>query len=140
MRIVLDANVIIAGLMGSRGTIVLLTSQNHSFYAPKKIIIEITKHKQEICKFSNQTNEEFETNYRAILTFINVLDFVEYEQFIDLAKRALGKRDLKDADYLACGLAVKADFIWSNDKDFKEVQHIIPVKTTDQFIEEGKLS
>ncbi len=137
MQIVLDANIIIAGLMGSRGTIVLLTSQNHSFYAPKKIIDEIRKHKQEICEFSNQANEEFEINYNALLAFIDVVDYVEYERFMFKAKEVV--RDINDADYIACGLAVKADFIWSNDKDFQEIQSIIPIKTADQFIEEGKL-
>ena len=140
MRIVLDANIIISGLMGSRGTIAILTSQNHSFYAPKKIIEEIRKYKKEICEFSNQNSEEFEINYDALFAFINVLDLVEYEPFMDKAKEIIGKRDIKDADYIACGLTVNADFIWSNDKDFQKVQDIILVKTTDQFIEEGKLS
>ncbi|MDP4012431.1 MAG: PIN domain-containing protein [Candidatus Nanoarchaeia archaeon] len=138
MRIVLDANIIIAGLMGSKGTIVILTSQNHSFYAPKKIVDEIRKYKKEICEFINQTSEEFEIDYKALLIFINLIDFVEYEKFMDKAKEVI--RDVKDADYIACGLAVKADFIWSNDKDFKDIQQIIAVKTTEQFIEEGKLN
>ncbi len=140
MRIVLDANIVIGGLMGSRGIIVILTSKNHDFYAPKLIIDEIRKHKQEICTFNNQTEEDFEINYGALLTFINICDYVEYRKFIDEAETAIGKRDIKDAAYIACGLAVNADFIWSNDKDFQEVQRIIPIKTTDQFIAEGKLS
>ena len=43
MNIVLDANIIIAALLGSRGKLNILTSQNHTFYAPKKIIDEIKK-------------------------------------------------------------------------------------------------
>ena len=138
MRIVIDANVIIAGLMGSKGTIVILTSQNHSFYAPSKIINEIRKYKKEICDFSNQTSEEFEINYKALLTFINILEFAEYEECINKAKEVI--RDINDADYIACGLIIKADFIWSNDKDFQDIKNIILVKTTAQFIEEGRLS
>ena len=58
---------------------------------------------------------------------------------MDQAKKAISKRDMEDADYIACGLAIKADFIWTNDKDFK-IQKIIPAKTTKKFLEEGKLS
>ena len=96
MRIVLDANIIISGLMGSRGTIAILTSQNHSFYAPKKIIEEIRKYKKEICEFSNQNSEEFEINYDALFAFINVLDLVEYEPFMDKAKEIIGNPSLTD--------------------------------------------
>lgn len=138
MKIILDANIIIAGLMGSRGTIVILTSQNHSFYAPQKIVDEIRKYKEEICRKINQTSEEFELNYKALLAFVNLLDLTEYAAFIDEAKKAIGERDINDIDYLACSLMLKADFIWSNDKDFKIIQNIIPVKTTTEFIEEGK--
>lgn len=46
-------------------------------------------------------------------------------------------RDVQDADYLACALAIHADFIWTNDKDFL-TQQIILTKTTQQFIDEGK--
>ncbi len=46
MKIVLDANVVIAALMGSRATLTILTSQNHQFYVPQYIMGEIYKHKQ----------------------------------------------------------------------------------------------
>ena len=38
MKIILDANIIIASLLGSRGKLNIITSQNHILYAPKKII------------------------------------------------------------------------------------------------------
>ncbi len=38
MRIVLDANIILVALMGSRATLTIITSQNHQFYVPRKII------------------------------------------------------------------------------------------------------
>ena len=50
MRIVLDANIVIAAILGSRAKLIIITSQNHKFYAPSRIINEIKKYKLEICK------------------------------------------------------------------------------------------
>ena len=137
MIIVVDANVVIAALMGSRGRIVILTSQNHSFYVPRKIIDEIRKYKDLICRRANQKPEEFETNLEALLLFVETIEYVEYEQHIEKAQKVIGLRDSKDADYIACALQVSADFIWTDDKDFT-AQKLVKTKTTNQFIEDGK--
>jgi len=39
MRIIVDANIILACLLGSRGKLVIVTSQNHKFYVPTITII-----------------------------------------------------------------------------------------------------
>lgn len=136
MKIVLDANVIIAALLGSRATLVILTSQNHTFFVPQKILEEIKRHQSFICAYGKQSSEEFTTNFRALLYFIDVVDSVVYDPFLQQARAALS-RDIQDADYLACALAVHAEFLWTNDKDFS-TQHLVPTKTTEQFIDEGK--
>jgi predicted nucleic acid-binding protein len=121
MIIVVDANIIIMALMGSRATGVILTSQNHVFYTPAKII-----------------EKEFEEGMEALLKFIQILEYIEYEAYVQSSKKMIFHRDPTDVDYLACALAVNADFIWSNDKDFT-AQEIISVKTTSVFIKEGKV-
>lgn len=133
MKIVLDANIIIAALMGSRGTLTIITSQNHTFYAPRRIADEIYNHKQLICDRMGQTSEEFDDHFNALLFFINVLEYVKYELHMKIAKEAIVHRDLSDADYIACALVVGADFVWTNDKDFA-AQNVVPTKTTDEFI------
>ena len=137
MKIVLDANVIIAALLGSRATIVILTSQNHTFFVPQKILEEIKKHQSFICTYGEQSPEEFTTNLNALIFFITIVDFAVYEPFLQRAQATLS-RDVQDADYLACALALHADFLWTNDKDFS-TQNLVPTKTTEQFIDEGKL-
>ena len=42
--------------------------------------------------------------------------------------------DPDDILILACALAIKADFIWSDDKHFL-LQKLIPVKTTEEMME-----
>ena len=137
MRIVLDANIVIAALLGSRATLTIITSQNHMFYAPKFILKEVEKYKEDICERINQSELEFDENFEVLKVFINIANIEEYDLFMPKAKEAMEKRDWKDCDYLACALAVNADFIWTNDKDFT-IQTLIIAKNTNEFIEEGR--
>lgn len=138
MIIVVDANIVIAALMGSRGKLTILTSSNHYFYVPRTIVDEIKRHGGFICERTPQTYEDFENNLDALLAFIEQLEYVEYELHVERARKAIEKRDSKDADYIAAALAVSADFIWTDDKDFTD-QKLVKTMTTAQFIEDGKI-
>ncbi len=96
MRIVLDANIVIAALMGSRAALTIITSQNHAFYVPDRIIREVKKYKRFICDRSNLTQDEFNQNFEALLVFINVLEPFEYDAFLEKARRAISHRDSED--------------------------------------------
>lgn len=137
MKVVPDANIVIAALLGSRGKLIILTSQNHEFFVPKKIIEEIKKYERMICNKIGCTPKEFKENLDALLFFIRPVEKSEYESYFEKSKVAIENRDSEDADYLACALHVKADFIWTDDKDFS-AQDLMPIKTTDEFIEERK--
>ncbi len=139
MKIVPDANIIIAALLGSRARITILTSMNHEFFAPEIIIGEIRKYANEICSMLNIPMEDFDINLNSLLYFINVVPPVKYWRNISKARLAIQNRDVKDADYIACALEYDADFIWTEDKDFSE-QNIVPTKTTEKFIEDSKKS
>ncbi len=138
MNIVCDANIIIAALLGSRATLTIITSQNHSFYAPRKIVDEIMKHRHLICERGGQSPPEFDENLDALLVFINVLEYGKYKEFVEKSTVLLESRDKKDADYLACAFSINADFIWTNDEDFS-VQKLIRTRTTQQFIDQQKM-
>ena len=137
MRIVLDANILIAALLGSRGKLIILTSQNHEFFVPMKIIEEVRKYERLISQKAGYTSTEFKENLNALLYFIKPVEYAEYEKHIREAEKVMKDRDVKDADYIACALIMGADFIWTDDKDFT-VQGLVVAKTTDEFIEEGK--
>lgn len=104
---------------------------------PIIIIAEIIKYKEHICDEMEITPDEFDRNLEALLIFIEVVDYAAYEDYITKAEHAIKRRDIKDVEYIACALAVNADFIWSDDKDFTS-QNLLNVKTTEQFIKERK--
>ncbi len=45
MKVVIDANIIISALIGSKKTVELITSGSFTILAPKKIINEVRKYK-----------------------------------------------------------------------------------------------
>lgn len=136
-RIVVDANIVIAAIFGSRATLVILTSQNYSFYAPRFMIEEVNKHKQDICDMIKKEPEDFDIEFNAIKKFITILDEEKYIFFLPKAEEVIVNRDIKDATYIACALRENVAFIWTNDKDFS-VQSLIKTKNTKELIEDNK--
>lgn len=135
MKLVLDANILISALLGSRRTIGLIRMGQHSFYAPRKIVDEVAKYATEICEKSGQTQDEFKDTLAALLVFINVKSPETYSPHLDHSRSLLEKRDMNDAEYLALAFAIQADAIWTNDKDFT-VQKNIRVLSTDSLLAE----
>lgn len=137
MRIVVDANIIIQALMGSHGISTIIRSQHHQLFAPERIIWEVEKKRDRICAGVECTNEEFELRFSALLKLTTIATYGDYAEHVGASREAMRQRDITDAEYVACALGVNADFIWTDDKDLT-VQKLVPVKTTDQFIEERK--
>ncbi len=133
MRVIVDANIIVAALLGSRSTIAILFSQNYKLYSPKFLIDEIKNKKELLCNLRNINSNEFDINLTALLILVKTIDKFEYDEYIENSTKLIGKRDIKDIDYIACALYIKADFIWTNDKDFSE-QNLIKIMTTEEII------
>jgi len=133
MIVIVDANVIIAALLGSRSTIAILFSQNYNFYSPNFLIDEIEKKKDLICNLGHINNDEFDINLISLLILVKTIDKIEYDEYIEEATKIIGKKDIKDVDYIASALYIEADFIWTNDKDFSE-QKSIKILTTEEII------
>jgi len=60
---------------------------------------------------------------------VTIQEFIDYEAHFPAAYKAMAARDPTDADYVACALAVNADAIWTQDKDFS-AQGFVPCKAT----------
>jgi putative PIN family toxin of toxin-antitoxin system len=130
-RVVIDANVVVSLLIGSKSTYALFELEKDSFFAPEAIFNEVDKNKSIILKKTKLSEFDF---YKALKFFEKLVKIVkkeDYEFYLDSAKEFM-KRDVSDAHYLACAFCVKADFIWTNDKDFS-CQSVIPIKSTRQY-------
>ena len=136
--VVIDANVVISALLGSKAVLSLIPASTHSLYAPDKIIEEVAKYEHVVCEKTESTKQKFEKDMNDVLEFVTLLPYADYAQWMPKAHAAIGWRHPPDVHYLACALTINADFIWTNDKDFTS-QKLVPVKTTKRVITRTKI-
>jgi predicted nucleic acid-binding protein len=120
MEIVIDSNKIISAVV-SKGIvrrIVIFSGIN--FYAPKELVEEIKKHREEICKRIGLKTEFF--NFileELILPKLNIVEESKYANKISEAYTISKEFDEKDTPFIALALKLKVP-IWTNDKSMIE--------------------
>lgn len=129
MRLVVDTNIIMAGLIRDGATRKLLFK--HTLYAPREIKEELQRHKAYIhtkCKLPVcEAQQLFETIMRRISP-------VEpQESDTRRATIQMNAIDPDDTMFIACALTLSIP-IWSNDRHVQE-QRLVPVMTTRTLLE-----
>ena len=83
MRIVIDANRIIAALVKESTTRDILFDKNFEFLAPDYTITEIHNHEEELRAKTKLNHEEFEVLLSLIFERIKIIPQIEYNEFIE---------------------------------------------------------
>ena len=130
MRIVIDANMVIAALVKDSKSREIIADRNFEFISPDFLLDEIHKHENYICKKSGLSKEELGLSISLLLENIKIIPVSEYEESINAAKEIM-KEDTKDVPYVACYTALKCDWIWTNDTDYDNKNQIKTLKTKD---------
>lgn len=143
MTVVVDANVIISGIINPYGTIselILLESPNIDFVTPEYAIEEIASHKIRICKSAGITISQFEevlNNFLScILSF--TVDSVQASH-VQHATDLTSSIDTKDTWYVASAIALDA-LLWTGDLKLyrglrrKGFNNIVTTKEVNQII------
>lgn len=120
MEIVIDTNMVIAALIKDSKAREIIMNNKFKFVSPDFVLEEINKYKEEICKKSGLSKEEFELLMMLIFERIDIIPTLDYEMYKKNAKEIM-KDDIKDVPYVACYLALKCDGIWTNDHDYKNI-------------------
>ena len=133
MRLVVDTNKLLAAFLKNGIVRSILLLSKHEFYTLDYAILEIEKHQDELLKRIHVKREQFqELMFELILKNVIVIRSSYIEDLIDDALEICKSFDPDDAPFIA--LALKLDIpIWSNDKDLREKQDIVPVVTTAQI-------
>ena len=113
MKILVDANRIVAALMKQGTTRDILLDEAFEFVTPDYSISEIEEHRGEFQQKVKLTKEEFDLLLTLLFERITVLPKSVYNDFTDECKEAI--EDIDDAPYLAACLASKSLGIWSHD-------------------------
>lgn len=126
MRVVIDTNVLMAGLLKDSVVRTVLLSRNISFFLPEHALSEIKKHENELLTKSGYHKGELKFLLNSLLQNIKVVPQKMIKNFMEKAELIMKDIDIKDSSFIATALVIKADGIWSYDNHFKE-QNVIPV-------------
>ena len=119
MRLVIDSNRLVAGVLKDSTSRELIICGRFEFYSPDQLVIEIKKYEDYLIQKGRLADGQFDTILNALLDN-NIL--VPYEEFRLEFEEAIGIMldiDVKDAPFLAVGMALGLDGIWSEDRHFQ---------------------
>lgn len=131
MILIVDTNIIFAGLLRNSTTRTLLIDPPFILYAPETAIKEIRKYEEQIIQRSGLTKIEFETLLNLITDSITIIEKEKYQQHIKEAAKHIG--DPGDIPFLALALSMPNNGIWTeNVKHYKKAN--IKIWTTKEIM------
>jgi predicted nucleic acid-binding protein len=134
MKLVIDTNRLAAALIKSSVTREIILSDKFDLYSPDYILTEIDNNRDYLIKKAKINENNFE---EILLTLLNHIHLVTFKKFKDnylKAFKIMKDIDPDDTPFLALGLSLDADGIWTEDNDFK-AQKILKVYSTKDLIE-----
>lgn len=134
MRLVVDTNIIVAGLIKDAITRQLLIHPDLELFTPEFTLMEIRKHKNLLHNKSKLGKEDFSILFEGIISRITVVPIKDFKSYISKAADILKKLDIYDIPFLALAMSFDNDGIWSHDRDL-ERQDAIKVWKTKDLIE-----
>ena len=136
MKLVIDTNRIMAGLLKESTSREIILDNRFIFYAPDYIETELFKHREYLMKKAKMTESGFDTLLHTLLEQITLVPFEDFEQEYSRAIRIMESIDENDAPFLAVGLALGLEGIWTEDRHFLR-QDLIRVFHTGDLVSEG---
>ncbi|BAU67277.1 nucleotide binding protein, PINc [Stanieria sp. NIES-3757] len=128
MKVIIDTNILVSAALKNRQPeqVVLLVASNYQWLVSTEILQE---YEQILSR--KKLNIDQDKRSRFIRLIKQLTNLVEVNSVIDFP------RDRKDAKFLACAMAAKADFLITGDRDFSEAQQLIETKiiSVREFIE-----
>jgi len=133
MRLVIDTNRIMAGLLKESTSRKIILDNHFLFYAPDYIETELFRHREYLMKKAKISDSDFDTLLHILLEQITLIPFDTFEPEYSHAIRIMESVDENDAPFLAVGLALTLDGIWTEDRHFLR-QDLLKVYHTSDLI------
>lgn len=124
MKVVIDTNVFMAGLISDSTMRRLLVSGKAEFYIPEFALEEVEKYKEDLQEKSGCSEEEFQKLKELLLEGIITVPKELTRKHMKEAIKIMENIDKKDSVFIACALTVNADGILSFDKDFLKQKRV----------------
>jgi len=133
MKLVIDSNRVMAGLIKDSATRMVILNEEFEFYAPEFLLTEIEKYKEYLMKKAHQTEKEFEITLSVLMERIEFVPEKDLLDHIDKAEEIMKEIDPKDSPFIAVGLNSGIKGIWSEDKDFDKQSNLKRYSTKDLY-------
>ncbi|OPX62203.1 MULTISPECIES: PIN domain-containing protein [unclassified Methanoregula] len=133
MRLVIDTNRIMAGLLKDSTSRRIILHRSFSFFAPDYCETELLKHRQYLMKKAKITEQDFDNLMQILLERVVLVPFEDFESEYLHAIQVMEPVDENDAPFLAVGLALGISRIWTEDRHFLK-QDFLNVCTTRDLI------
>lgn len=134
MKLVIDTNRIMAGLLRDSTSRRIILHESFSFFAPDYIETELAKHRPYLMKKAKIPGPDFDLLLHTLLDRIILVPFEDFEHEYDRAMRIMETIDENDSPFLAVGLALGIGSIWTEDRHFLR-QDLLNVCSTRDLIE-----
>ncbi len=131
MRLVVDANVLIAALMRDSTTRRLLVLGGHELHVPEYLLEEIAEHWEDLLPRSGLSADALKQVLSVLRAHVVEHTVADYNDEMATAFGLLGDRDLEDAPYVALALSLRADGIWTEDRELASVKGVRALRTAD---------
>lgn len=133
MRLVIDANILVAAFLKAATTRNLLFDEQLKLFSPEHLLIEGRKVlKERLARKKGLTESAFDQLFSLLTNDIQVLAKEEYVSHF--AKSLEVTPHEEDAPYLACALHLGIP-LWSNDAGMK-TQTLVKVISTEELLKE----
>ncbi len=121
MILIVDTNIVFAGLLKNSSTRRLLIDSPFTLYAPETMLKEIKKYEEEIINRAGFTKAEFEILFNLITEGIQIIEKKLYAHKLKEAEKLIGNIDKGDVPFLALALSMPNAGIWTeNVRHFKQ--------------------
>jgi predicted nucleic acid-binding protein len=116
-RLAVDANPILAALLGGQARRVFFESAVKEFAVPERVIAEVHRYVPRVMQKLGV--EQVFLEYALDLLPLRVYPARRYARAVREARRRIGRRDPSNVDVLALALHLDVP-VWSNDRDFED--------------------
>jgi predicted nucleic acid-binding protein len=135
MKLVLDTNIVIAGILRDSITRKILLHPIFSFYIPEHAFTEIECHEDELIEKSGLTRHRFHIILDSIKRKLSIVPAHEFGGHYPKALELMKDIDPDDAPFIALALSFDNDGIWTNDAHFEKQNHL-RIWNTKDLVEE----
>jgi len=129
MRLVIDTNCFMAGLLKDSTSRSIILHWDFHFYAPDFLMQEVNKYEDYIKKKAKLTDEQYKQTFYLLLEKVSLVPFEDFRSEFSKAEQIMSDIDIKDSPFIAVGLALNINGIWSEDDDLRK-QSVLEVYST----------